>query len=114
MAGGAGVEWYFGYEYENNDLNCEDWRSRDILWKQTDYALEFFRNYLPYGDMHSADIYLKSPKRLYKFLTQRRNTQFTGIIPGAGVSFWEERKGQSNKAGSIFRSCLRMALLRIG
>ena len=61
MAGGAGVEWYFGYEYENNDLNCEDWRSRNILWEQTNYALQFFRNYLPYWDMHSSDSLTDNP-----------------------------------------------------
>lgn len=55
MAGGAGVEWYFGYKYAHNDLNCEDWRSRDIVWDQTRYALDFFRKYLPFQDMQSAD-----------------------------------------------------------
>ena len=55
MAGGAGVEWYFGYKYAHNDLNCEDWRSRDILWDQTHHALEFFQNYLPFTEMKSAD-----------------------------------------------------------
>jgi hypothetical protein len=31
MAGGAGVEWYFGYQQPHTDLNCEDWRSRDKM-----------------------------------------------------------------------------------
>ncbi|WP_282122959.1 DUF5060 domain-containing protein [Algibacter mikhailovii] len=55
MAGGAGVEWYFGYKYAHNDLKCEDWRSRDILWDQTRYAMEFFHKYIPFETMHSAD-----------------------------------------------------------
>lgn len=55
MAGGAGVEWYFGYKYDHMDLNCEDWRSRDILWDQTRYALDFFKDNLPYSEMNSAD-----------------------------------------------------------
>ena len=55
MAGGAGVEWYFGYKFAHNDLNCEDWRSRDKLWEQTKYALDFFNDYLPFYDMQSAD-----------------------------------------------------------
>lgn len=55
IAGGAGCEWYFGYGNPNNDLNCEDWRSRDILWDQTRYALEFFQQYLPFTEMQSAD-----------------------------------------------------------
>ncbi|MFC2109531.1 DUF5060 domain-containing protein [Bacteroidota bacterium] len=55
MAGGAGVEWYFGYKYAHNDLNCEDWRSRDILWDQTRYALTFFQKYVPFNQMKSAN-----------------------------------------------------------
>ena len=55
MAGGAGVEWYFGYRYPHSDLSCEDWRSRDILWDQTRIALDFFHNYLPFSEMKSAD-----------------------------------------------------------
>lgn len=55
MAGGAGVEWYFGYKFAHNDLKCEDWRSRDILWDQTRYALEFFKKYIPFETMTSAD-----------------------------------------------------------
>jgi hypothetical protein len=55
MAGGAGVEWYFGYKFPNNDLNCEDWRSRDHLWDLTRYALEFFHKHLPFTEMTHRD-----------------------------------------------------------
>jgi len=55
MAGGGGVEWYFGYKYPHNDLNCEDWRSRNILLDLTRYALDFFHRYLPFSEMESAD-----------------------------------------------------------
>jgi hypothetical protein len=41
LAGGAGVEWYFGYRYPHNDLNCEDFRSRDNWWKQSTIATRF-------------------------------------------------------------------------
>ena len=61
MAGGAGVEWYFGYEFAHNDLNCEDWRSRDILWDQTRHALDFFQTYLPFTTMKSADELTDNP-----------------------------------------------------
>src|SRR5690606_18848904 len=40
MAGGAGVEWYFGYRFAHNDLNCESWRSRERMWDLTRYAVE--------------------------------------------------------------------------
>ncbi len=55
MAGGAGCEWYFGYEFAHNDLNCEDWRSRDHLWDLTRYALEFFHQYLTFTEMQHHD-----------------------------------------------------------
>ncbi len=54
MAGGAGVEWYFGYRFAHNDLNCESWRSRDRMWDQTRYALEFMRD-LPFARMNPHD-----------------------------------------------------------
>lgn len=52
MGGGAGVEWYFGHKYAHMDINCEDWRSRDAMWDQTRFALEFFHKYLPFERMH--------------------------------------------------------------
>ncbi|MHB1037760.1 MAG: DUF5060 domain-containing protein [Pirellulales bacterium] len=54
MAGGAGAEWYFGYKFPHNDLNCEDFRSRDRMWDQTRYALDFFQQ-LPFARMRPAD-----------------------------------------------------------
>lgn len=50
MAGGAGVEWFF-----QNDIGCEDWRTRDRMWDQTKYALDFFAKYLPFPEMESRD-----------------------------------------------------------
>ncbi len=55
MAGGAGVEWYFGYRFAHNDLNCETWRSREQMWDLTRYALEFFHSQLPYAKMDHHD-----------------------------------------------------------
>ena len=42
MAGGAGVEWYFGYKNEHSDLTCQDWRSRELMWNQCQHALDLF------------------------------------------------------------------------
>jgi len=55
MAGGAGVEWYFGYKYAHSDLHCEDWRSRDRMWDLSRHALDFFQRYLPFADMEAHD-----------------------------------------------------------
>ena len=42
MAGGAGVEYYFGYRMLENDLIAEDLRSRDRSWDYCRIALKFF------------------------------------------------------------------------
>ncbi|MCS7238719.1 MAG: DUF5060 domain-containing protein [Thermoguttaceae bacterium] len=56
MAGGGGVEYYFGYRLPQNDLDCEDFRSRDRSWDYCRYALEFFvNNKIPFWDMKNAN-----------------------------------------------------------
>ena len=56
MAGGAGVEWYFGYKHPHSDLTCQDYRTREKMWTQCRYALEFFRRQeIPFWDMKCED-----------------------------------------------------------
>lgn len=55
MAGGAGVEYYFGYERPHSDLTCQDFRSRDRSWDYCKLALDFFNQYLPYWEMQGKD-----------------------------------------------------------
>ena len=55
MAGGFGVEWYFGYASPNSDLTCEDFRSRDLFWDQNKYALDFFNDHVPFWEMEPND-----------------------------------------------------------
>jgi len=70
LAGSAGVEWYFGYKHPETDLTCEDWRSRDALWKQTRIAANFFQDHLPYWKMRGADLLVTGGKS-YCFATHR-------------------------------------------
>ena len=42
MAGGAGIEYYFGYVHPENDILCENWRSRDRTWDYARFAHQFF------------------------------------------------------------------------
>lgn len=63
LAGGAGVEYYFGYKFPDNDLNCENWRSRDKSWDYCRIALEFFyENKIPFWEMENADELAGNPK----------------------------------------------------
>ena len=65
MAGGAGVNYYFGYGkpdgnqvdilFNNSDMSCQDFRSRDISWDYARYAVSFFDLYIPFWDMHNDD-----------------------------------------------------------
>lgn len=56
MGGAGGVEYYFGYKLPQNDLICEDWRSRDMSWDFCNIALQFFREEeIPVGEMLNAD-----------------------------------------------------------
>lgn len=63
MAGGAGVEYYFGYQFPQNDLTCEDWRSRERSWRYGHVALEFFqRNQIPFWEMSNANSLVGNPQ----------------------------------------------------
>lgn len=63
VGGGIGVEYYFGYKFPQNDLKCEDWRSRDQSWDDCRRALEFFHdNEVPFWDMQPADELVGNPK----------------------------------------------------
>ncbi len=60
MAGGAGVEWYFGYRFAHNDLNLEDFRSRENWWKQSTLATRFMSQF-PLEEMSCQDHLIDAP-----------------------------------------------------
>lgn len=45
MAGGEGVEYYYGYNTGETDLVAEDHRSRDTKWDDANHAKVFFETY---------------------------------------------------------------------
>ncbi len=62
LAGGAGIETYFGYSHPHNDLDCQDFRSRENWWRQCRHALDFFReNAVPFQSMTNRDALLTAP-----------------------------------------------------
>ncbi len=63
MGGGAGCEYYFGYQFAENDLVCEDWRSRDRSWDYCRIAIEFFQTEkIPFWEMQNRDELLGNNK----------------------------------------------------
>jgi hypothetical protein len=113
MAGGAGLEWYFGYQHANSDLNCQDWRSRDLWWDQCRYMLEFFAsNSIPFWDMTNNDALLsdannycllKSNEVYVVFLkSAASNTlDLTGASGDFTVRWYDPRNGGALQYGSV-------------
>ncbi len=112
MAGGAGCEWYFGYRFAHNDLNCEDWRSRQAMWAQTRYALEFFQQYLPFTEMRPADELVTGgkawcfalPGKLYAVYLPEGGSARLRVEEGTYTLKWyDPRRGGTLMAGSVPR-----------
>ncbi len=114
MAGSGGVEWYFGYCYPHNDLNCEDWRSRDKMWDQTRFAIDFFQNYLPFTEMESMDERLINrdgycfgkKDQIYVLYLPEGGTGMIDLGDGSGsysVRWYDPRNGGDLKTGDIDR-----------
>ena len=74
MAGGTGVEYYFGYKLPQNDLLCEDWRSRDKTWDYSRIALDFFRGHVPFNELGNANALVGN--------TDRGNSAYCLAKPG--------------------------------
>ena len=54
MAGGGGVAYYFGYNFDHSDLDCEDWRSRSAAWITAAHARALLDT-LPLRNLSSAN-----------------------------------------------------------
>ncbi|MEM9420800.1 MAG: putative collagen-binding domain-containing protein, partial [Planctomycetota bacterium] len=75
MAGGAGVEYYFGYQLPENDLKAEDWRSRASSWKYAAIALNFFREHeIPFWEMSNANTLIGN--------NEDNNSRYCFAMPG--------------------------------
>lgn len=75
LAGGAGVEYYFGYRLPQNDLLCEDFRSRDRSWDYCRHALTVWRREnLPFWRMACHDELVGNP--------QNTSSRFCFAAPG--------------------------------
>lgn len=110
MGGGSGVEWYFGSRFAHMDINCEDWRSRENMWDQTHYALEFFHNHLPFWEMapdnaltSNAKAYcLAKPGQIYAIYLLEGGSADIKVAPGIySVQWYNPRAGGKLLRGSV-------------
>ncbi len=85
-AGGAGVEYYFGYALPENDLVCEDFRSRDKSWDYCRIALDFFRaEKIPFWEMANANALIGNAKDdNSKFCFAKAGELFLVYLPDGG------------------------------
>jgi hypothetical protein len=88
MAGGAGVEYYFGYTLPANDLLCEDWRSRDRSWDYCRIALAFFREHrIPFWEMRNADELIGNPRNdNSRYCLAKAGEAYLVYLPTGGTS----------------------------
>jgi len=115
MGGGAGVEYYFGYKLPQNDLICEDWRSRDQSWDYCRIALEFFRT-IPFPSMTPADELIGNVGHdNSKYCLAQENQVYVIYLPKGGttdldltkadgefkLSWYDPRSGGEEVSGSI-------------
>lgn len=88
MAGGAGVEYYFGYQLPQGDLNAEDWRSRDESWNYARIALDFFSaNGIPFWEMKNADALIGNPANdNSKYCLAKSGEVYLVFLPEGGTA----------------------------
>ena len=115
MAGGAGLEWYFGYKHAHSDLTCQDFRSRDKWWDYCRYMLEFFRdNAVPFHEMAGDDGRIAAkdgycfarPGEVYVVYLKNGGSTTLDLGGAAGefeVRWYDPRHGGALQAGSVRR-----------
>jgi len=88
MAGGAGNEYYFGYKFDQNDLVCEDWRSRDQSWNYCRIAVSFFHDHqIPFWNMVNTDELVGNPENgVTKFCFSEPGSLYLVYLPEGGAT----------------------------
>lgn len=116
MAGGAGVEYYFGYQLPQNDLIAEDWRSRDISWDYCRRALDFFEEHVPFWETANADALVGNPASdNSRYALAKPGEVYVVFLPSGGsaaldlagqegefsVQWFDPRNGGDLQTGSV-------------
>ena len=117
MAGGAGVDYYFGYGLPDNDLVAENFRSREKSWEYGRIAIDFFHaQKIPFWEMANADALVGNDKHdNSRYCFAKANEVYLVYLPSGdtasldlskatgqfGVSWFDPRNGGPLKRGSI-------------
>jgi hypothetical protein len=111
LAGGAGVEWYCGYRYPHNDLNLENFRSRENWWKQSSVAAQFIQQF-PLEEMKCNDesidvkgaFCLEKPGELFVVYLPAGSQNPKINLPGGktfNIKWFNPREGGELRDGTI-------------
>jgi hypothetical protein len=117
MAGGAGVEYYFGYGLPDNDLVAENFRSRDKSWDYGRIGVDFFHSQkIPFWEMTNADGLVGNEKHdNSRYCFAKANEIYLVYLPSGGaanldlskasgqfaVEWFDPRNGGPLKKGSV-------------
>lgn len=110
MAGGFGTIFFFTRPHD--DLNCEDWRSRDHLFDLMRYAHEFFTRYLPFHRMRHRDELTPAPEdyvfaqegEVYAIYLPEGGTpqlDLSGVRGEFRVQWYDPRHGGALRDGTV-------------
>jgi hypothetical protein len=117
LAGGAGVEYYFGYALPDNDLVAENFRSRDRSWDYGRIAVGFFHSQkIPFWEMENADELVGNDKHdNSRYCFAKGNDVYLVYLPSGGsatldlstagglfsVGWFDPRNGGALRTGSV-------------
>ena len=117
MAGGAGVEYDFGYSLPDNDLVAENFRSRDKSWDYGRIAIDFFHSQkVPFWEMKNADELVGNDKHdNSRYCFARTNEVYLVYLPSGrttdldlskasgqfAVTWFDPRNGGPLKQGTV-------------
>ncbi|MBB6431115.1 DUF5060 domain-containing protein [Algisphaera agarilytica] len=93
LAGGWGVEWYYGYKNPHSDLSLQDHRSRNNMYEQSAHALHFwYSTDLPVNDMKNHNALLRNADG---FCLALPGVAYVALVKDAGKPAQLDLTGQS-------------------
>ncbi|MEM9420845.1 MAG: DUF5060 domain-containing protein [Planctomycetota bacterium] len=113
LAGGWGVEWYYGYKNPHSDLTLQDHRSRNNMYEQSAHALHFwYSTDLPVNDMKNHNALLRNAEGfclaqpgvayavLVKDASKPAQLDLTGQSGSFSVQWYNPREGGDLQSGA--------------
>ncbi len=115
MAGGTGVQYYFGYglrDLSGDDVTVESLHTRAELWRQSRVAHDFFTGHLPFDRMLCRDELVADP---LAYCLALPGSHYAVYLRGGGtttldlgahltefeVAWYDPRQGGALQAGSV-------------